>query len=253
MIERLRSEFLDSCSDKLDYIDDAINDFINATSNRSNTYLEVQREIHSIKGSAGTHGFNSISLIAHRLEDYTSSVRRLSNEEWLEVQKFIDAIRTIVESSEELDEEQLKNVLSNLPSCAQPTLENKDGKKATILLVMPRGFQRKLVGTELSASGFDISFVEGPIQSIELALSVKPDAILSSQELTDFSGLELATIFKSIHATSKIPFVILTTHEEDFISKSAIKDEVHVVHKDKDFIRELTKLLLSLNLFKHAN
>ena len=145
MLARLRAEFIDICIDKLDFVDTAVTHFSKDKGRRGENYLDVQREIHSIKGSAGTHGFNSISIIAHRLEDYVKSKRRLSANDWQEVQKFVDAIRDIIESREELDEAGIEKVLNALPKGAYSTIETKEGKKVTLLLVMQKNFQRKLI------------------------------------------------------------------------------------------------------------
>ena len=121
-----------------------------------------------------------MTTIAHRLEDYVESTRRLSSRKWLEVQNFTDAIRDIIESREEPNADRTKQVLNSLPTSAVPTLETKQGKRVTVLLVMPLGVQRKLVGMELASIGFDVSFIDSPMQAIQVAFAVKPHAILSS-------------------------------------------------------------------------
>jgi len=251
-LRRLRGEFIDICIEKLDSIDIAIDRFISDPGKRGERFPDFQREIHSIKGSAGTHGFSSISTIAHRLEDYVESTRRLSSGKWLEVQIFIDAIREIIESREEPDADRTEEVLNALPTSALPTLETKQGKRVTVLLVMPLGVQRKLVGMELASIGFDVSFIGSPMQAIQVAFAVKPHAILSSQELSGFSGSELAAVFKAIKAMSKIPFVILTSHEKGSMSQFGAANDVYVVHKGEGFLSDLCELLLSLDLFRRA-
>jgi HPt (histidine-containing phosphotransfer) domain-containing protein len=251
-LRRLRGEFVDNCIDKLDFIDIAIDTFINEPGKKGENFSDFQREIHSIKGSAGTHGFNSVSTIAHRLEDYVESTRRLSGSKWLEVQKFVDAIREIIESREELSADQTDAVMNSLPTSALPTLETIQGKRVTVLLVMPMGVQRKLVGLELASIGFDVSFIDTPTQAIQVAFAVKPHAILSSQELSEFSGSELAAVFKAIKATSKIPFIILTSHKKDSMPQSGAANDVYVINKSEEFLQKLSELLLSLDLFRRA-
>jgi HPt (histidine-containing phosphotransfer) domain-containing protein len=251
-LRRLRGEFVDNCIDKLDSIDIALDTFINDPGKKGEIYFNFQREIHSIKGSAGTHGFSSVSTIAHRLEDYVESTRRLSSSKWLEVQTFVDAIREIIESREELSADQADAVLNSLPTSALPTLETMQGKRVTVLLVMPLGVQRKLVGMELASIGFDVSFIDTPMLAIQVAFAIKPHAILSSQELSGFSGSELAAVFKAIKATSKIPFVILTSHEKDSMLRFGTADDVYVINKSEAFLKELCELLLSLDLFRRA-
>lgn len=253
-LERLRDEFIDGCIEKLDFIDVAIDDFIKHGDRSGETFLDVQREIHSIKGSAGTYGFSSISIIAHRLEDYVESTGQLSGDAWLDVQKFIDAIRDIIETRVELDANRTKAVLDRLPTSALPTLETKQGRRVTVLLVMPTGVQRKLVGARLTSIGFDVSFIGSPLRAIEVAFSVKPHAILSSQELSGFSGSELAAVFKAIKTMSKIPFIILTSRKQKLLSQfgDAGAGDIYLIDKNEGFLQDLCDLLLSLDLFRRA-
>jgi len=70
-LERLKQEFIDTSAEKLDKIDRIIDKLYRAEEDdRGADYVEFQRDIHSLKGSAGTYGFDSVNLIAHRLEDY---------------------------------------------------------------------------------------------------------------------------------------------------------------------------------------
>ena len=142
--------------------------------------------------------------------------------------------------------------MNSLPTSALPTLETMQGKRVTVLLVMPMGVQRKLVGLELASIGFDVSFIDTPTQAIQVTFAVKPHAILSSQELSEFSGSELAAVFKAIKSTSKIPFVILTSHKKDSMHQSGAANDVYVINKSEEFLQKLSDLLLSLDLFRRA-
>jgi len=103
----------------------------------------------------------------------------------------------------------LSSALDNAPTYLV-FLETKQGQRVTVLLVMPAGVQRKLVGAKLSSIGFDVSFINSPLQAIEVAFSVTPHAILSSQELPGFSGSELAAVFKAIKTMSRIPSLFMS-------------------------------------------
>ncbi len=73
----LTRTYLDSTTDRLAKIDQSIDDIYNEKGSRDEIYRDLQKEIHSLKGSAGSYGFQSITTITHRLEDYMESSRRL--------------------------------------------------------------------------------------------------------------------------------------------------------------------------------
>ncbi|MEC8204385.1 MAG: Hpt domain-containing protein, partial [Pseudomonadota bacterium] len=69
-----------------------------------------------LKGSAGTYGFDSVSLIAHRLEDYIETTRRLSSENLLDVQVIVDRIRKIFEGGDEVPNDRSTPILDSPPT-----------------------------------------------------------------------------------------------------------------------------------------
>ena len=92
-LERLKTDYIESSSDTLDKIDAIIERMHSGAGDKGADFVDLQRDIHSLKGSAGTFGFSSVTIVAHRLEDYIEATRRLSNEQLMDVQVFIDGIR----------------------------------------------------------------------------------------------------------------------------------------------------------------
>jgi len=60
-------------------------DYIEGSGDKGADFVDLQRDIHSLKGSAGTFGFSSVTIVAHRLKDYIEATRRLSNEQLMDV------------------------------------------------------------------------------------------------------------------------------------------------------------------------
>ena len=51
---------------------------------------------------------------------------------------------------------------------------------------------------------------------------------------------------------SKIPFVILTSHEKDSTSQFGAANDVYVINKSEGLLSDLCERLLSLDLFRRA-
>jgi chemotaxis protein histidine kinase CheA len=147
VLAQLTQKFIELSADRLDGIDQSIDDILNDKGDRGTLYNNLQMEIHSLKGSAGSYGFHLVTTIAHRLEDYMESSSRLENEQWLDVQKFIDEARRIIEQGQEFSGSDINSI--------------------TVFLVMESGVQRKLVGTELASQGINISFSNNPLEAID--------------------------------------------------------------------------------------
>ena len=193
-LERLKREFIDTSAEKLDKIDAIIDRLYRGEEDdRGADFVEFQRDIHSLKGSAGTYGFDSVSLIAHRLEDYIETTRRLSSENLLDVQVFVDRIREIFEGGDEVPNDRLIPILDSLPSSeiAQTTESEQEAESKVALLVMSKGVQRKLVSADLTGNGFELAYADHPLDAFRLAVSLKPNLVVTSLEFDNLNGLEL--------------------------------------------------------------
>lgn len=247
-LKRLKQDFIEGSLEKLDDIDKVIDNVYNDRGNRGDQFFQLQRDVHSIKGSAGTHGLHLLTLVAHRLEDYLEAVRRLNKEEWRSVQIYMDQMRKLVILAEEPEDKLREEILHDLPHAQGTTTEfsGQKTKKVTILLVMPAGVQRKLIGAELAACGFDLSFSDRPVEAIRLVMDLKPDAVLSNQEFRNMTGVELANVLKAIKSTSNTPFALLTSSD---LKTNALPKGTHIIQKGEQFTSDLTDYLVDVGLF----
>lgn len=238
-LERLKLEFIDNSAEKLDKIDEIIDRMYRGVADdRGSDFVEFQRDVHSLKGSAGTYGFQSVSLIAHRLEDYIETTRRLTGENFLAVQVFIDRIREILESGNEVAHDGLAPILESLPTSATSSEVTEEASQNTVLLVMPKGVQRKLVTSDLTAAGLEIAYADHPLEAFNLAVSLRPDLLVTSVEFDNLSGLELSRALRGVNATAEMPIILLTSHAVDQMSERLPKN-VYAIHKDANFASKL--------------
>jgi len=247
-LSRLKDDFIAGSIEKLDDIDIIIDNIYKNKGHRGDQFFQMQRDVHSIKGSAGTHGLHLLTLVAHRLEDYLEAAPRLSQEQWQSVQVYIDEMRTLVEQGEEPEEENRQVVINRLPHAQESATEFSDqkNKKVTVLVVMPAGVQRKVIGKELASCGFDLSFTDRPVEAIRLVMDLQPDAVLSNQEFRFMTGAELARVLQEIKRTKETPFALLTSSDSihDDLPSSA-----HIIHKGETFVDDMTEYLVKIGLF----
>ena len=62
----------------------------------------------------------------------------------------------------------------------------------------------------LRSSGLKLSITADPKKGLEMARTMKPDAILCDAAMPDFSGAELITALKSDPTTAGIPVILMT-------------------------------------------
>ena len=114
ILERLSAEFRDDCQEKIDHCGDIVRRLSKQRDNWRVDMVELQRRIHSIKGTAGTFGFPAITLIAHKLEDYLKSLKSPAGHA-RDIQIFLDVIRDIAECGINPPKEEYPALLRTLP------------------------------------------------------------------------------------------------------------------------------------------
>ena len=122
-----------------------------------------------------------MSLIAHRLEDYIETTRRLSSENLLDAQVIVDRIREIFEGGDEVPNDRLTPILDNLRTrgIAQTTESEQEAESKVALLVMSKGVQRKLVSANLTGNGFELAYADHPLNAFRLAVSLEPNLVVT--------------------------------------------------------------------------
>ena len=129
----------------------------------------------------------------------------------MDVQKYIDQIRNILEDGDEISAERLSGILESLPFSGPAQTSSKTEENVDALLVMTKGVQRKLVTTDLSNNGFELAYTDHPLDAFRLNVSLKPNLVITSLEFDNLSGLELAKASRGVDVMSETPVVLLTS------------------------------------------
>lgn len=245
---KLRREYAESAGDRLERLDELI-DRLYMGAGTDADVSEIQREVHSLKGSAGTFGFPAVTAVAHRMEDYIETSQTFDGAHLNALQAYMDAVRSLIGAEREPDSEALRKLLEDLPSNARPDrlsqgFTGQKVKEIHTLLVMPRGIQRKIIGTELTSCGFRVSVADQGIDAIARALVEPPDIVLTAMELSDMSGGELTQVFLALERLRASRLIVLTSYDATAPKVRALPDGVAVVRKGEPFIEDLSRCLI---------
>lgn len=235
----MAAEFLEDCEDRLEEIDKALGRLRTSKSSSENEVLEIKRHVHSLKGLGTPFGFSAISLLAHGLEDYFETMFEVDEGGIHDVQHFVDRMREVADSRTNWPDRTVAQIIHDMPLSAKRRTVRKDGLALSILVLMPKGLQRKIVASELSQFGFSVLTAENSIDAIEKALRLRPDLFMSSMILDDLTGEELAGIFYAIKATSKNPFLLVTSSDLEDQAQRNFPPNVSVLRKGTSFAKDL--------------
>ena len=245
ILKEVRAEFIETTSERLITVDDIISDMMSGTGDAASHLIELQRHIHSIKGQGRTFDFQTVTNVAHRLEDYIETAAELDRASLIDIQKFVDVIRQIVESQINPAPDEAERIIANLPVTAStaPETEQIPIDEVRILLVMPKGAQRKIIGKELAACGFHVTNADTPVDAIRLAIAQTPNIIIASRIMEEMSGIEFAKVMNVMEATRNCHVVIAASGSLDKNDVAALPGGTAYVRKGATFIDELTDYL----------
>ena len=249
VLAQLRIEYIESSSDPLDLIDQQIQYLFNSDEDWQDRFIEFQRQIHSLKGTAGSYGFHSVSEITHSLEDYLETSINLTAKELSDIQAYVDQTRWILESGKEPAESETAEILRKLPAPNKSSFSTQEIRHIPVLLVMPYNIQRKIVASELVSCGFRVYMADTGVRAIELALIHQPTIVISNYDIGDMTGRDLAFAFSAIEATKKINFGLMTSNEGDDARFADLPDGIKILRKGEFFSEDLAECLLNWRVF----
>ena len=238
VLEQLRLEYIENSGDKLDQIDDLISKLLDfEDSNWRDVFIEFQRQVHTIKGTAGSYGFQTVTEIAHSLEDYLETSNKLGVDQLSDIQLYIDQIRWIFEAGKNPSEDVALEILRKLPNPNKSIFSDQEIRQIPVILVMPYNIQRKIFIADTS------------VRAIELALIHKPTIVFSNYDVSDINGVELALVFRSIAMTKSINMAILSSQKATNQQFASLPEDVKVIRKGENFSDDLAECLLDWHVF----
>ena len=215
IVAAMRDDFIADARDKIDQVDDILDALEAGTGRYEHQLLEIQRLIHSIKGTAGSFGFMSISRIAHALEDFVEIVNEQGKLPVLECRNFLFAMEQILSTRAEPSEKDTVRLLDCLPVPRNQNAALPDKMVGKAALLMPKGLQRKIMAQEMASLGFRVIIADQALELLDVSLSDLPDVVVTTMMPERMSGADLARVFGAIERTRHIRVAILTSGEPD--------------------------------------
>lgn len=248
-VAQLRLDFIEGTLDRMDTLEGTMMALREPDDRFSETFQDLQRHVHSIKGQGRTFDFPSITRIAHRLEDFIEISPKIGSHELDVIQIFLDRIREVLESGQDAPEKDMPRLLQVGALDPETVARSQPSRVVEILVVMPKGLQRKIIAEELASCGFRLSMVETPVEAISYAISNKPDIIFATLEMVQMSGTELARVLEVVEATRGSRFILLTSKDDKNVNRYRLPEQTVIIHKGAGFTEELMECLIGWGMF----
>ncbi len=246
--DRLHVEFIDDARDRLQKLYQALDSLANKTWKDSDVIASFRLESHNFKGMGTSFGFPTVSLIAHRLEEYLGSITSLSERETTELPIFLDRIAEVVDRNQQPDAAETNQIIRALPVRYRFDVSDIEIRNVEIMLVTPSKVMAKKVGGELAACGFHTVTVNDPIESISHAVRVPPDMLIASMVMEGLSGLDLIRGLQAMSVTKNVPMALLTSMSLDNPSLREIPSRVAVIRIGENFVNDFASAVTRFNI-----
>jgi len=264
IIDKFKDDFLVDCHERVAdaraCVDALASSGASGAPDGESQLRELQRHIHSIKGMGGSFGFPSITEIAHVLEDFMEAHADLLGN-LSDIDVYLDWIKKIADKGVDVGEVECRRIIGLLPKAHYKMQPSSDGKRmnavrpareVNVLLVMPKGVQRKIIGQELASCGFGVSFTDKGVGAISLAVYRRPDLIISSMVLDDITGADLCRAVSVIEATQDTRFILMTSPGTVYPEMADLPPAAAIIEKGQDYTGALTERLLEWGFFGEA-
>ncbi len=249
-LEQIQREFIDASIERLDQLDNMLIAMRRKDEAFSETLGDFLRHVHSLKGQGGTFDLPAITHIAHALEDYVEVSPNIGEKELDGVQIYCDRMRRVFETGENPPDDELQQLLRlSTAGMNAEEIAGQDRKAVDMLLVMPKGLQRKIIAQELDSCGFRVIIAKNPIQALDLALTHGSQMVLATMVMQPITGLELARCMRQIKKTSDVRFILMTSDDNNESDTFTLPKNTVIVRKGKDFTEDLALALMKWGVF----
>lgn len=236
LLAQMRLQYIAELPSKLDETESIILK-LSDTHTFSELFDELYRHIHSLKGSAGTHGLHMLSTIAHHLENSLNvtgkshhQLDRATQDIWLE---YLDLFRLGLEQAESGHEN-----LALIEMRLETLRIRQDAKPFRCMLVDSSQSIIEINKQLLARFPFQIETCNNGYDALQRLLLEHFDLLITSTEVTMLNGQALIAALKlSETGRHHIPAILLTSRP-DYVQKRNT-DPDYVVQKDACFIQSL--------------
>ena len=209
ILEHLREGFLDDMPARINKIEDEV-----MSSNHVNSYDELFRMVHSLKGTAGSYNYHVFTKIAHSMEDamqFLMQKNEFGTKSTVDILlKFKDILRDTAESLissklEPLDIDERLLVLR----------EQIFNEVINILIVEPSKLYASMIEYTLQDMPVNLTFKEDGLQALENLILNKYDLLITSLECSRLNGDALTAALRLLHNFNRqIKVVLITSREQ---------------------------------------
>jgi len=242
LLLQLRADFLAELPEKLDRCESLMISMADAGDFLEN-YAALFRIIHSLKGSAGTHGIMTISFICHQLEDYLTGLSDKSRADDAQINillEYLDLMRRTLELARQ-NTASFADIDKQLDALRQ---RSKHGK-LSVLIVEENMYMQEIMKSSLDGLAVEVSIKADGLDALQVLLKIKFDVLITSAQAKSLNGIALLYALRaSAGINHKIKTIIVTSKTQTVFAPGLAPN--YLINKDQDISQHIQSAMREL-------
>lgn len=223
LLAKMRDDFLDELPERCDRLDELILTLEKSADDRE-TFNELYRSVHSLKGSGGTHGLSIVTTLCHQLENLITEtdVKNGFGDAFANrALAYVDLLRRVEQlgGSGQPDYSAIEADLETLRQLGQQS--RRIGLIAESSALMAGFHQKALDGLKLQ-----LMVEKNGLTALERLLHEHFDFVIVGRELDELNGIALMAALRASHMRNQnIPAILVSSRAgaiPDHVNFSAI-------------------------------
>ena len=221
MLQQLKADFLLELPTRFDDIEQKIMQ-LSATDNPQELTDELLRQVHSLKGIAGTHGLQIITNICHHFED---QLQLYSDDYQDNCLKYVDLMRAAADLAQEQESPDFTALEEDLYQLRKVASDNK----VLGLIVEKSKASAAMLQSILATRNIQITVLSEGIEALTHLLNQKYDFFITAKEVGALNGLALIAALRISESINRdIKSIMISSNQNNAFFPGCEPDAVVV-------------------------
>ncbi|MDV7338688.1 Hpt domain-containing protein [Terasakiella sp. A23] len=225
ILAQMKDKFLETAQEKLDRLNEILQEFERGAGQDRALQEEYLREIHSLKGMGGTFQMPLVTKLCHNFEAFLEGETSYTTDLVNASQLYVDRLSDLIESDEGDNEGALDQWLQGLPQRGDALGNSEEAIGLSALVVTNDDHEIAVIKENFESNGIQVHGLKNPFHAYEVALTKKPSVIIASQTLREMDGAELLRSLGAMKTLSKVQFAMICPDR-----RQALQEELKGVH-----------------------
>lgn len=223
-----RNDYMEALPDSFDSIEKQVR-LVSTIDRFKQASNALFRDVHSLKGTAGTYDLQIISIICHQIEDELTTYKATTVESCL---KYIDFLYDALTRAKSSAEPNYDDILERMYRYQKMVSKNK----FLGALVDPSRMNAQLIQGLIKPYPIKLTTMSDGLAALSRLLFVKYDFIIVSKELPSLDGAALLNALHSTNCSNRNTNTLLISSSDKIPAPPTLSN---IIHKDTHFSENL--------------